>query len=484
MQTQTFSRTVQLLTVQLFLAALCLLCGQTIAADSKAKARPNIILILADDLGYGDLGCYGQKLIQTPHLDALAAEGMRFTQFYAGSTVCAPSRCVLMTGLHTGHCTVRGNAGDGNPAAQTLRPDDVTVAEVLKKAGYATGLIGKWGLGDEPEGTGHPNKQGFDYFFGYLNQQHAHNHFPDYLWRNRERVSLPNVVTHVGANGGGYATKREKYAGDLFAEEALAYLEKHKSGPFFLYVSVVVPHANNERKAALGDGQEVPDYGPYAAKDWIPQNKGQAAMITRLDRDVGKLVAKLNELKLDRNTLVLFSSDNGPHREGGQDPLFFDPNGPLRGYKRDLTDGGIRVPLIAWWPGKIKPGSESSHVGYFADFLATAAEIAGADAPRGLDGISLVPTLLGVGEQARHEHLYFEFHEGGSSQAVLLDGRWKGIRLKRRDAPLVVYDLANDIGEEHDVAAKKPEIVRRLEAVLSKARSDSPHWPLKDGRKG
>ncbi len=458
-------------------AIIGILGGQSTAADAE---HPNIVVILADDLGYGDLGCYGQKIIQTPHLDRMAAEGMRFTQFYAGSTVCAPSRSVLMTGRHTGHTRVRGNAGPENSGAQMLRDQDVTVAEVLRRAGYATALVGKWGLG-MPGDEGVPNKQGFDSFFGYLSQHHAHNHFPDFLWRNEAKSPLPNVVTPVGAAGGGYATQRVKYAGDLFAEEALAFVERHRDRPFFLYLALVVPHANNERSRMLGDGQEVPDYGPYADRDWHSSLKGQAAMITRMDRQIGELLARLKQLGIDERTLVAFSSDNGPHKEGGPqyDPAFFQASGPLRGIKRSLTDGGIRVPFIARWPGKIKPGSVSGHVGYFGDFLATAAELAGVSPPPGLDSLSLVPTLLGrKAEQTKHEYLYWEFYERGVSQAVLLQGRWKGIRLKQVTAPIQLYDVQNDIGEERDVAAEQPDVVARIARIMSTARVDNEFWKM------
>jgi arylsulfatase A-like enzyme len=462
---------------RLFVALLCL----TAFTATAAAPKPNIIFILADDLGYGDLGCYGQKIIQTPHLDRMAADGMKFTQFYAGSTVCAPSRSVLMTGQHTGRTRVRGNAAPEGAGPQMLRAQDVTVAEVLKGAGYNTALIGKWGLG-MPGDEGVPNRQGFDYFFGYLSQHHAHNHYPDYLWRNGEKVALPNVVTPVGTNGGGYATKRVKYAGDLFFEEAQAFVEQHKEGPFFLYLSLVVPHANNERAKELGDGQEVPDYGPYAKEDWHSSLKGQAAMITRMDQGIGDLLVKLNRLGIAHNTLVIFSSDNGPHKEGGPnyDPDFFDANGPFSGLKRSLTDGGIRVPFIAWWPGRIRAGAVSTHVGYFGDFMATAAELAGVKPPRDTQSISLVPTLLERGEQKQHEYLYWEFHEGGTSFAVLLEGRWKGIRLKRRDAPLALYDLRADLAEQHDVAAQNPAVVKRIEAILKTARAENEFWPVKD----
>ena len=452
----------------------------SLATAPAAAPRPNIIFILADDLGYGELGCYGQKLIQTPHLDRMAAEGIRFTQFYAGSTVCAPSRSVLLTGKHLGHTTVRGNAGPNNPAAQMLRADDVTVAKVLKESGYATGVIGKWGLG-EPDSAGHPNRQGFDYWFGFLSQHHAHNHYPDHLWRNGDRVPLPNVVTRLGLDGAGYATERVQYAGDLFAAEALQFVERNREKPFFLYLALTVPHANNERTRALKDGQEVPDYAPYTDKDWTQPNKGQAAMITRMDKQIGELLAKLKQLGLEEKTLVLFTSDNGPHKEGGNDPQFFQASGPLRGLKRDLFEGGIRMPFLARWPGRIKAGGVSGHVGYFGDFLATAAELAGATPPKDLDSLSFVPTLLGdAGAQARHEFLYWEFFERGFNRAVLLEGRWKGIRLQRRSAPMQLYDLANDLGEKDNVAAANPGIVERIATLMKTAHVDSPLWPVVD----
>lgn len=457
-----------------------------IAASNSALAveRANVIFILADDLGYGDLGCFGQKNIQTPNLDRMATEGMRFTQFYAGSTVCAPSRSVLMTGQHLGHTSVRGNAGKNNLEAQTLRDDDVTVAEVLKSAGYSTGLIGKWGLG-EAGSTGHPNRQGFDEYFGFLNQAHAHNHYPSFLWRNSQRVALPNVVagaTQDGVDfGDGYSTKRVQYAGDLFAAEAASFIERHARDvrPFFLYYALTVPHANNERSRALGDGQEVPDYGPYADLDWTPQNKGQAAMITRMDRQIGDLFSLLKKLKLDEQTIVFFSSDNGPHKEGGNDPEFFDANGPFSGLKRSLTDGGIRVPFIVRWPGKIKAGAVSNHVSYFGDVLPTLAELAGAKPPAKHDGRSFVPTLLGCdGHQQQHKFLYWEFYEGGVSQAVLIDGRWKAIRHKKQSNPIELFDQHNDVAEKQNVAASYPELVAKAADLMKSAHIDNAHWKL------
>ncbi len=448
------------------------------AAAVALAARPNVIWIMADDLGYGDLGCYGQKVITTPNLDKMASEGMRFTQFYSGATVCAPSRSVLMTGLHHGHTRVRGNAGKVNPAAQALRAEDVTVAKVMQQAGYRTALIGKWGLGDVGAAeSGLPRKQGYDEFFGFLNQTHAHNHFPDFLWRNESQEKLANVVTAVGENGGGFATEAKVYADDLFADEAIQFVKANQSKPFFLYWSMVVPHANNERNRELKNGAEVPEYGPYADNDWPEPDRGQAAMISRLDSYVGRMLATLRELGLSENTLVIFTSDNGPHNESNHNLARFNPSGPLTGIKRSLTDGGIRVPMIAWWPAKIQPQPASGHVAYFGDWMATAAELAGTPPPANCDSISFLPTLLGdTSIQQKHEFLYWEFHEGGFKQAALYQGRWKGIRKDAPNAPIALYDLENDIGEKNDVAEANPVIVTKVSEYLSNARSDSPEW--------
>lgn len=446
-------------------------------------ARPNLIWIMADDLGYGDLGCYGQRVITTPHLDQMAREGLKFTHFYAGATVCAPSRSVLMTGRHHGRTRVRGNAGAENPQAQALQEGDVTVAKVLQQSGYRTALIGKWGLGDSgPAETGLPRKQGFDQFFGYLNQRHAHNHFPDFLWRNEEKVALPNVVTPVGGDGAGYATKAVQFADDLFVEEALRFVAANKSQPFFLYWSMVIPHANNERTRELKNGAHVPDFGPYADKDWPEPDKGQAAMISRLDGYLGRMLAKLRELGLAENTLVLFTSDNGPHNESNHNLARFQPSGPYTGIKRSLTDGGIRVPLIAWQPGKVRAGTESSHAAYFGDWMATAAELAETKVPAGCDSLSLVPTLYGKpAAQAKHDFLYWEFHEGGFKQAALYQERWKGIRSGGPDAPIALYDQQTDVAEKTNVAAQHPEIAARIGAYLKTARSPSAAWEPKWG---
>jgi len=437
--------------------------------------KPNIIFILADDLGYGDLGCYGQQEIRTPNIDRLAAGGMRFTDHYAGSTVCAPSRCCLMTGLHSGHAYIRGNR-EVRPMGQLPIPEStITVAELLKQAGYTTGLVGKWGLGP-PGSEGIPNRQGFDHFFGYLCQRHAHNYYPEFLFRNGERVPLTgNLLPEPRrGDGAGESVAKSVYSHDRLTGEALWFLDQNRENPFFLYLAYTIPHANNE----AGDhGMEVPSDEPYAQRDWPQQQKNHAAMITRMDRDIGILMSRLKELGIDENTLVIFSSDNGPHREGGADPEFFHSSGPLRGIKRDLYEGGIRVPMIARWPGKISAGSVSGHVSAFWDFLPTAAELAGAQAPPAIDGISCLPTLLGKKQQAQHEFLYWEFHEGRASKQAVRMGDWKAVRLSPAE-PLELYDLAADIGESNDVAGEHPGVVEKIEAILESARTESEHWQL------
>jgi len=464
------------LALSLLIGTIILLaaCGAT-EAPSPAPLKPNILLIVADDLGYGDLGSYGQKRIQTPVLDKLAAGGMRFTSHYAGSTVCAPSRCALMTGLHTGHTIVRGNREVKPMGQHPLGDEVVTLAEVLQPAGYRTGLIGKWGLGG-PGSSGEPNRQGFDYFFGYLCQRHAHNYYPEYLFRNTERVPLANVVREPKReDGAGVAVKRGDYSHDLIAAEALAFLERNRNQTFFLALTVTIPHANNE---AGDEGMEVPDLGQYADTDWPEPQKGHAAMISRLDSDIGRILGRLEEYGIAENTLVMFTSDNGPHREGGNDPDFNDSNGPLRGIKRDLYEGGIRVPLIARWPGKIPAGSVSDHVSAFWDYLPTFAELAGVEPPAGLDGISMVPALMGeTAEQEQHDFLYWEFHEGKGSKQAVRTGNWKGVRLSPT-GPIELYDLAQDIAEEHDVAAEHPEVAGRVRQYLETARTESEFWPL------
>jgi uncharacterized sulfatase len=452
------------------------------ASPASPDRRPNMVFILADDLGYGELGCYGQKLIQTPHLDRLAAEGMRFTQFYAGSTVCAPSRSVLMTGQHVGHTRVRGNAGKARPLAQSLQPDDVTVAEVLHAAGYTTALVGKWGLGEDPA-TSVPNRQGFDFFYGYLNQTHAHNYYPEFLWRNDQRVTLRNRLHRQGKAyeevGAGWAQEKLDYAPDLMTAEALRWIEDNRDRPFFLYFSPILPHANNEATQGTGNGQEIPDPGIYRNQPWDEPDRAHAAAITRLDADVGRLLALLKRLGLDSHTVVFFSSDNGHHKEGGNHPDLFDANGPLRGMKRDLYEGGIRVPLLARWPGRIRADQVSDHRGYFGDFMATAADLAKAELPAGTDSLSLVPTLLGHrSRQKNHPYLYWEFHERGFHQAVRW-GDWKGIRLGTH-LPVELYHLKTDLAERDNVAIQHPGVVRQIEDFLGRARTESSLWPIEN----
>ncbi len=441
-----------------------------------SKKKPNIIFVLADDLGYGDLGCYGQNRIQTPSIDRMAAEGMRFTDHYAGSTVCAPSRCALMTGQHTGHTYVRGNREIQPMGQLPLLPDTTTIPRLLKKAGYTTALIGKWGLGG-PGSTGIPNNQGFDYFYGYLCQRHAHNYYPEFLFRNEERVPLAgNILAERRADGAGVAVERAQYSHDLIVSEALQFIRKNKDRPFFVYLAVTIPHANNE---AGQNGMEVPDYGIYQHRSWPAPEKGKAAMITRLDRDLGRIIETLKKLAIDNNTLILFTSDNGPHREGGVDPEFFDSNGPLRGYKRDLYEGGIRVPLIARWPDKIRAGAVSHHVSAFWDFLPTLAELAGVDRRGPTDGVSMLPTLLGrPRRQKQHEFLYWEFHEKGSKQAVRM-GNWKAVRFGAQ-GELELYNLKEDIGEKRNLAGRNPDIVAKIENYLKTARTKSQFWPLSE----
>lgn len=443
------------------------------AWSAESPRPPNIVLILADDLGYGDLGCFGQSKIQTPHLDRLAAQGMRFTQAYAGSTVCAPSRCALMTGLHTGHCRTRGNGGGAGPLDNVpLAPSDVCVAELLDQAGYATALVGKWGLGEEGS-TGIPGRKGFDFFFGYLNQSHAHNSYPDFLWRGDKKTPLPNVQSPVR----NVAETRIVYAPDLFLPEAVEFMKAHRAEPFFLFYATTAPHANNEKTRATGEGNEVPADAPYSRENWPQAEKNKAAIVTRMDADIGKLLAALDDLGLDENTVVIFSSDNGPHKEGGNDPAFFASAGPFRGFKRSLTEGGIRAPTIVRWPGVIGPGAVSDHAWAFWDFLPTACELAGIATPPGLDGISILPTLTGKGRQQTHDFLYWEFHETGFKQAVR-HGRWKALR-EAPQTPLALYDLTTDPAERTDVAHDRPAIVARIENYLKSARTASPEFPTR-----
>lgn len=454
---------------------VALLATFAFAFDASSAERPNVVLILADDLGYGHLGCYGQTKIKTPHLDRLAASGMRFTDAYAGATVCAPSRCALMTGLHCGHARVRGNGGAINKGGVPLLTEDVAVAEVFKNAGYTTGLVGKWGLGD-PGTTGIPTKKGFDFFYGFLNQTHAHDYFPDYLWRNTTKEAIDNPRSATV----GVTAKENVYAPDRMLAEATTFLEANKAKPFFLCFTTTLPHANNERTKATGNGNEIPSNKPYADEPWPAAEKNLAAMITRMDADVGAIVAKLAELQLTEKTLILFSSDNGPHKEGGNDPEFFQASGPFTGIKRSLKDGGIRVPFIASWPGRVQAGSTSKHVTAFWDFLPTIAELVGQPEPAKLDGLSILPTLTGRGEQKTHEFLYWEFHENGFVQAARR-GPWKGHRAAP-GAALQLFNVVADPKESRDVAADHPEVAAEIDAYLKTARTDSAEFPIRPAK--
>ncbi|MFC1596954.1 arylsulfatase [Planctomycetota bacterium] len=441
---------------------LVLLASAGASGADVTDEKPNIIYIMADDLGYGDLGCYGQQKIRTPNLDRMAAEGMRFTDHYSGSSVCAPSRCVLMTGLHTGHARVRANG------RMPIEPEDVTVAEVLKRAGYATGAMGKWSLGDAGT-TGAATRQGFDYFFGYLNQGAAHFYYPESLDRNEETVTLE-------ANRDG---KRGTYSHDLLTQEALEFIRRSAPGPFFLYVPYTIPHAEvlvpEDSLAEYRDKwPEKPFPGGHYAAQPTPR-AARAAMITRLDRDVGCILELVDELGVDERTIVMFTSDNGPCTAGGQDPAFFESAGPLRGLKFGLYEGGIRVPMIARWPGKIPAGSVTDFASGFWDIMPTCAELAGEQPPAGIDGVSLAPTLMGKPrEQAGRECLYWE-HRGW--QAVRF-GNWKAIRT-RPQRPIELYDLKSDVGEETDLAAAKPDLAAKAERYFETSRTDDPNWPLK-----
>lgn len=457
-----------------------MLVASTSCAGTK-NTQPNIVYILADDLGYGDVGCYGQKYIQTPNIDKLAADGMLFTQHYAGCTVSAPSRSSLMTGLHTGHTYIRGNK-EAQPEGQEPLPENTfTVAKMLKQAGYVTGAFGKWGLGS-PGSSGDPNKQGFDEFYGYNCQRLAHNYYPYHLWHNQTKVVLE----------GNAGTKKEQYAQDLIHQQAMQFLRKNKDKTFFMFLPYVLPHAEltSHEDSILGlYKNKMEEKKPYKGVD-SPEGEGYkdgsygssanphadfAAMITRLDAYVGDVVKELKRLGLDKNTLVIFTSDNGPHREGGADPDFFKSYGPLRGVKRDMFEGGIRVPMIASWPGKIKAGVTTDHISAFWDILPTFKELAGIKTQVETDGISMVPTLFSQKNQKEHPYMYWEFHEGGGKIAVR-KGNWKGIKLnygKEPDAPMLLFDLSKDTHEDNNVAAEHPEVVAELEKIMKSARTES-----------
>lgn len=440
-----------------------------LTSSASAADKPNIVFILADDLGSADLGCYGQTRIRTPFLDQMAREGLKFTRFYAGNAVCAPSRCVLMTGKHAGHAYVRDNR-EAKPEGQAPIPADATtVATILKRQGYVTGAFGKWGLGP-PGSSGDPLRHGFDRFYGYNCQRHAHTHYPDYLWDNERRVALDG----------------RQFSHDLMEAEALKFIETSREKPFFLYVPFTVPHValqvpEDSLEEYRGKFADTPYDGKQGYRPHPTPHAAYAAMVTRLDRSVGRILTKLKDLHLDKNTIVFFSSDNGPThgRVGGADSAFFKSAGELRGLKGSLYEGGIRVPLLARWPGKIKPGT-SDFIGAFCDVLPTLADVAGAAVPNEVDGISFLPTLLGTGTQKTHEFLYWEFPGYGGQQA-LRSGPWKAVRttMNKGNLTFQLYNLDDDPNETNDVAARHPAVLARLTKILAEQHTPSKLFPLK-----
>lgn len=443
-----------------------------VEAKGNKNTPLNVVYILADDLGYGDLGCYGQTKISTPNIDKLASEGMLFTQHYAGCTVSAPSRCSLMTGLHTGHCQIRGNFEIDPEGQAPLKSGTYTLGHLFQEAGYVTGIFGKWGLG-HPESNSIPNMMGFDEFYGYNCQRKAHTYYPYYLWCNKEKVLLP----------GNKNTGRQTYSADLIHEQALNFIRKNKKTPFFAMLTYTLPHAEiNLPHDSI--------YARYATQfEEIPYIKGKgssyhssekpkasfAAMVSRFDYYVGEVIQELKALGIEKNTLVIVTSDNGPHREGGADPDFFDSYGPLRGVKRDMYEGGIRVPMVAYWPEKIQAGQKNDHICAFWDMMPTFADIINYRLPIQSDGISFLPTLTGEGKQKEHRFLYWEFHEEGGKIAIR-KGDWKGIKLnygKRPDAPMLLYNLSNDIHEDKNVADQHPDIVQQFETLIRTAHTHS-----------
>ncbi|QDT75800.1 Arylsulfatase [Lacipirellula limnantheis] len=468
------------------LAIAWLACTNLHAAEPGQ--RPNIILIMADDLGVGELGCYGQKLIKTPRIDALASDGMRFTQFYSGSPLCAPSRCALMTGKHTGHGFIRDNGEKGHWdwveekydtkfSGQRPIPDEtVTLAELLHGRGYATGATGKWGLGHYGT-TGSPTMQGFDLFYGYYCQRHAHNHYPAFLWRNGEQEPLPG-------NTGQDATGAT-HSHDTFVENAKEFIRKQREGPFLLYMPVIVPHlAIQTTEEAIAQYAEMPE-APYQQDGQYHQHPrphaGYAAMVSQLDRGVGEIVDLIAELGLDENTLILFTSDNGPtfDRIGGADSDFFDSSAGLRGRKRDVYEGGIRVPLIARWSGKIKAGSTENAPAAMWDLLPTLCDAAGATPPADVDGVDLLPVMLGQEPPRVGRDFYWELPANGGVQAVR-HGDWKGVRvgLGKGPQPWQLYDLANDPRETTDVVGNHPDVLEAIDTIASASHVPSKEFPF------
>ncbi len=446
--------------------------GQKNVVEKETIRKPNIIYIMADDLGYGDLSFTGQEKFKTPNIDKLAVDGMFFTQHYSGSTVCGPARSSIMTGKHSGHTFIRGNKEVYPEGQYPLESAAITVAELLKKEGYVTGTFGKWGLG-YPGSEGDPNNQGFDEFYGYNCQRLAHNYYPYHLWRNQTKIVLE----------GNQLKEKTIYGPIIIHENALAFIEKNKDTSFFMYYPSIIPHAElaapesymqkyraqfapETPYVGIDEGESYKN-GGYASQ--AEPHAAFAAMVSLLDNQVGEIRKKLEELGIADNTLIIFTSDNGPHEEGGADPEFFNSNANFRGMKRDLYEGGIHIPMIAYWPGKIKPGTTSDLISAFWDFLPTVCEIAQISAPGNIDGISYLPYLQGKKQKA-HDYLYWEFHEGGGKQAARM-GDWKALRLNMANnpnAPIELYNLAEDEGEQHNVAQNNPGIVQQMADILNK----------------
>jgi arylsulfatase A-like enzyme len=457
--------------------------------------RPNIVYIYADDLGYNEVGAYGQEKIRTPNLDRLAAEGMRFTRHYSGSAVCAPSRSVLLTGKHSGHAYIRNNKelggwGPDEPEGQwPLAAEEVTLAEVLQDNGYVTGAMGKWGLGG-PDAHGHPNLQGFDRYYGYLCQRVAHNYYPTHLWRNGDKEMLAGNeyfdahqrLEEPLADRADYGRyKGATYAPDRIAEEALAFIRDNAEQPFFLYYPTIVPHVaiqvpEDSLAEYAGAFAETPYLGEQSYLPHPTPRAAYAAMITRMDRNVGRVLDLLDELGIDDRTLVMFSSDNGPTWVGGYDLEFFDGNGPLRGRKQQLYEGGIRVPMMARWPGRIDAGTVTDHLSAQWDVLATVLDLIDVAPPVDTDGISFAPTLFATAGQRQHDVMYWEL---GRQQAVRRDD-WKLYRRADEEGNIVeigLFDLGEDPGEQNDLAARRPELVAELVDLARRSRSPSPVFP-------
>jgi arylsulfatase A-like enzyme len=450
------------------------------SGESHAANLPNIIFILVDDLGYGDIGCYGQEKIRTPHIDQMAAEGIRFTEAYAGNAVCAPCRSSLMQGLHPGHARVRGNMI--NDYRDSLRKGDFTVAMMLQAAGYKTGLFGKWGLGLHNQ-YGIPNRMGFDEFFGYLNQRHAHCHYPEFLYHNQERIYYPENGTHhmienyegeqsYDENGicqplGIEDPSKARYALDAYCEKSLEFIRENKDKPFFLYLAYTPPHAS----------YIVPELGIYNQMKWPLSHKVYAAMVTRVDTEIGKLLQLLSDLGIDENTLLIFASDNGNtggNAKAGEIPtaVFFNNESPRAGQKGDIQDGAFHVPAIARWSGHIKPGQVSDHIWAMWDFLPTVADLTGITPPEETDGISILSTLLGDPEkQRKHDFLYWEYEE---EQAVRM-GKWYGYKNKK--GKLEIYDLYKNPAQNQDLSADYPEIAGKIGEIMKKEHTPSDVWP-------